>query len=33
MEKIGMRKTDEYGGRHNRQSPEERRECLYEMRI
>lgn len=31
MEKLGMVKVDEYGGRFNKQSPEERRECLYEM--
>lgn len=31
MEKLGMVKVDEYGGRYNKQSPEERRECLYEM--
>lgn len=33
MEKIGMVKIDEYGGRFNKQSTEERRECLYEMII
>lgn len=32
MEKIGMIKMDEYGGRYNKQSSEERRECLYELR-
>lgn len=31
MEKLGMVKRDEYGGRYNKQSTEERRECLYEM--
>lgn len=31
MEKIGMIKVDEYGGRYNKQSTEERRECLYEL--
>lgn len=31
MEKLGMTKIDEYGGRYNKQSTEERRECLYEM--
>ena len=33
MEKIGMSKIDEYGGRFNKQSADERRECLYEMII
>ncbi|MCQ2504423.1 MAG: GNAT family N-acetyltransferase [Saccharofermentans sp.] len=33
MEKIGMTKIDEYGGRYNKQSPEERRECLYELKF
>ncbi len=33
MEKIGMEKIDEYGGRFNKQSTDERRECLYEMKI
>ena len=31
MEKIGMTRKAERGGRHNKQSPEERREYLYEM--
>lgn len=31
MEKLGMVKIDEYGGRYNKQSSEERRECLYEL--
>ncbi len=29
MEKLGMRLAGEYGGRRNKLSPEERRECLY----
>lgn len=29
MEKLGMKLAGEYGGRHNKLSPEERRECLY----
>lgn len=33
MEKIGMKQTDEYGGRYNKQSTEERRECLYELTV
>lgn len=33
MEKIGMIKIDEYGGRYNKQSSEERNECLYEFVI
>lgn len=33
MEKIGMVKIDEYGGRFNKQSTDERRECLYELII
>lgn len=31
MEKLGMKLVKEYGGRKNRGSDEERRECLYEM--
>ncbi len=30
MEKLGFALKDEYGGRKNKQSDEERRECLYE---
>ena len=33
MEKLGMVKTAERGGRHNKQSAEERREYLYELEI
>jgi len=31
MERLGMRLVDEYGGRRNKQSAEERREYLYEL--
>lgn len=31
MEKLGMKRTDEYGGRKNKCSDEERREYLYEV--
>ena len=33
MEKLGMRLADEYGGRRNKLSPEERRECLYVLEM
>ena len=33
MEKIGMVRTDEYGGRKNKNSDEERREYQYEIRV
>ena len=31
MEKLGMYLVDEYGGRHNKQSTEERREYLFKL--
>ena len=31
MEKLGMRLVEEFGGRHNKQSPEERREYVFEL--
>lgn len=33
MEKLGMTRADEYGGRFNKGSDEERREYLYEMTV
>lgn len=33
MEKLGMIRKEEYGGRHNKQMPEERREYLYELTV
>lgn len=33
MEKLGMAFMDEYGGRKNKQSTEERSECLYVLDI
>ena len=33
MEKLGMTLTKEYGGRRNKLSDEERRECLYEITV
>lgn len=33
MEKLGMKKTDCYGGRKNKSSDEERMECLYELKV
>jgi hypothetical protein len=31
MEKLGMKRTAEYGGRKNKASEEERREYRYEL--
>lgn len=33
MEKIGMKLAGEYGGRRNKMSSEERRECMYVLTI